>query len=88
MRSDEPRAAAMFQGINLLRQNVQSIGVNHHRLLRALDQPKHFAGARFSQSGPDRPDVDLFLEQVAIGAHRFDHRFTWRGGGNNWINFL
>src|SRR5260370_6169172 len=43
---------------------------------------------RFSQTGPERPDVDLLFEQFTIGAHWLDHRCHWRGRGNDRINFL
>src|SRR5713101_8105313 len=88
MRSEQPRTATMFQDVDLVRENVQSISVDNHWLFRTLYQIEDFGCVRFSQTGPKRPDVDLFFEQFAIGAKRLDHRFHGRGRGNDRVNFF
>ena len=46
--------------------DIESIGVEHHRLLRFFNELQDFGCARFAQPWSDGPNIGFLLEQATI----------------------
>ena len=88
MRSEQPRTAATTEQVGFFRQNIQPVGIQHHRLFDPGNQVADSGPVRRAQARPDGPDIDLLVRQILIASRWFHHHFGPSGRGGDFINLF
>ena len=63
MGGEQARALQLVERRAVLRQNVETIGVDHHRLFRVADERENLPSAGFAQTRAERPNIDRFFQK-------------------------
>src|ERR1700682_5508493 len=88
MRREQPFAFGSLEDVDLARENVETIRVQHHWFLGLFDESPQTGGVRRSESRTDGPDVDVVFGKLAIGTDRFNHGSARRGSGHDRVNLF
>ena len=86
MRRQKARSHRPAQGVRVLRQRVESVGVHDHRPLEILDHGQHVGRVALAQSRPDGQRVERQVEHGKVAIHGRHHHLGHHRRGHERVD--